>query len=86
MIRGSFLNDDVLTKCSSLSWWPPVPFQSFGMSELFANSFLDTVLKVAGTRPWHRECTQDNSALLLEIWKPKYTVHQWAVDHAAAFK
>lgn len=56
------------------------------MSELFANSFLDTVLKVAGTRPSHRECAQDNSALLLEIWKPKYTVHQWAVDHAAAFK
>jgi uncharacterized protein YbjT (DUF2867 family) len=68
---------------------PPEAFssvlQGFGMSEYFANSFTDTILTVGGGKEGERPHDTECSPLLLEVWKPMYTVDMWAKDHASLF-
>merc|ERR1711871_1759430 len=49
----------------------------FGMSKLFANSFLDTVEICDSKRTPYQPMVQKTSELLLSIYKPKYTVDDW---------
>lgn len=49
----------------------------FGMSKLFATSFLDTVEICDGKRKPYQPIEQKSSDLLLSIYKPKFTVDDW---------
>lgn len=57
----------------------------YGLSEDFARSFKDTILIVSGKEEGKRPICNETSPLLLQIWKPKHTLADWAKDHAALF-
>ncbi len=61
---------------------PPLAWRdtlvSYGLSKLFATSFLHTVLIADGAEPPARPMVDKSSDLLLTIWKPKYNLEAWA--------
>lgn len=59
--------------------------QGFGLSKHFADSFLATVQIMGGEKEGPRPHTNENSPLLLTVWKPTRTLSAWAKEFGAAF-
>mmetsp|Transcript_4362 Transcript_4362/g.6537 ORF Transcript_4362/g.6537 Transcript_4362/m.6537 type:complete len:311 (-) Transcript_4362:145-1077(-) len=49
----------------------------FGLSKLFANSFVSTMLMADGVKKPMKPLVQKTSELLLSIYKPQYTISDW---------